>query len=436
MAATSSRAILALSVLLAAARASADDEVPDEDDPRLARESPPVADPAPPPDVLPSASRIVDTTAALVAGTIRTGVYLDSDQTIVFRALAAIAGTVGKWSINASFVADVVSSASVDVRSSPGLSKVDVVTTASGTSTSGGKMFDRRLQGTLGAGWQSGNGHAVNFSASYANERDYNSVSGALNGSVDVYHRMTTLLGGVTFTRNWIGSTLDSTFAKTGYDVGWSVGLAQVLSRRAVLRLRYDGAYGNGYMASPYRNVRFGNWTTSRGQNQQIVFSNTTGATTGLPELVPTTRLRSALALELLHSLSPNLAIASQVRLGTDSWGVRNIAVGIELRGAWRAWRLQLGYRFYAQSSASFFRTKYTLAASNYTYYTSDKELGQELGHVPHLDLAKVVKHSTPAGGGRVVLDVRLTGFFYKYPNFALLSSRSGAFIDVGVTFE
>lgn len=420
------------------ARAAADDEDRDGDDrdaiddPHFARnsESMPQREPSPP------AATIVDTSTAPIVGTVRTGVYLDSDQTIVFRALAAISGTVGKWTINTSAAFDVVSSASVDVRSSPGLSKVDVVTTASGTSTTGGKMFDRRLAGTLGAGWQSGNGHAVAFSASYANEHDYNSVSGGLNGSVDVFHRMTTLLGGVSFTRNWIGSVLDSTFAKTSYEVRWSAGFAQVLSQRDALRLRYDGALGAGYMASPYRNVRFGTWTTTVGENQQLVFHNTTGAAEGLPEREPSRRIRSALTLEYLHSFHTNLALALQVRLGTDTWDVRSASAGVELRGAWRAWRLQVGYRFYAQSSARFFATKYTEAASSYSYYTSDKELAQEIGHTPHIDIARVVKQASRPGSGRVVLDLRLTGFFYRYPNFALLSSRAGGFLDFGVTFE
>jgi hypothetical protein len=368
-------------------------------------------------------------------GALRAGLYADGDQTIVFRALGALSLAFKNWNLNAGLSADVVSSASVDVRSSP-LGKVDVVSTASGTSTRGGKMSDRRLAATLGAGWRDGDGHGVSFSASYANENDYNSVSGNVNSSIDVWHRMTTLLGGFTFTQNWIGSMLDSNFARTMYEIGWSAGIAQVLGFRDAVRLRYDGAYSNGYQASPYRNVRFGDWTITAGPNQQILFANTIGSADGLPEKEPGTRTRHALVLEWLHSLSEKLALHSQARLGIDDWGALSGSAALDLRGAWQWWRLQLGYRFYAQSSADFYQSKYTAAPATYSYYTSDKELGRELGHMAHVDLSRVIKQPRYPGDTRVLFDARLTGLFYSYPGFVLLDSRSSVFLDLGFTWE
>jgi hypothetical protein len=374
--------------------------------------------------------------ASAVTGTVRTGLYVDGDQTLVFRALGSLGGAVGNWTISGTGAVDVVSSASVDVRSSPGLSKVDVITRASGTTTSGGKMFDRRLQATLGAGWRDGGGHGFNLSASYANENDYNSISGNLNGAIDVWHRMTTILGGVTFTHNWIGSVLDSTFARTMYEIGWSAGIAQVLGAKDALRLRYDGAYSNGYQASPYRNVRFGDWTISAGPNQQYIFANTIGSPDGLPEKEPDTRTRHALVLEWLHSLSEKLALHSRAQLGIDDWGVLSGSAALDLRGAWQWWRLQLGYRFYAQSAADFYRSKYTEAPATYSFYTSDKEIGRELGHVAHLDVSRVIKQPHHPGDTRVLFDARLVGLFYSYPGFVLLDSRSSVFVDLGFTWE
>src|SRR5262245_5813746 len=46
----------------------------------------------------------------------RFGMYHDSDQTTVWRALATLAKNWGDWSVNGSVAVDAVSSASIDVR--------------------------------------------------------------------------------------------------------------------------------------------------------------------------------------------------------------------------------------------------------------------------------------------------------------------------------
>jgi len=356
---------------------------------------------------------------------------------VVFRALATVAGAIGRWTLSGSAVVDVVSSASVDVRSSPGLSKVDVVTSASGnTSTTGGKMFDRRLAANLGLGWRDGSGHGVNLSASYANERDYNSVGVGLNGSFDFFERATTLLAGLSFNYDWIGTVLDSKFARHAFGFGWTVGLAQVLGHKDALRLRYDGAIASGYQASPYRNVRFGDWTTTVGIGQRITFANTIGSADGLPELVPDLRIRHAAVLEWVHSLTERLALYGQARLGIDSWGIESASGQLELRVATERWRFRIGYRFHIQSGADFYRSKYVLSPDHYAYYTSDKELSQELGHVVNLGLARVVRPPHYAGDTRVILDGALHVLYYTYPDFVLLKSRAAGFLELGISWE
>ncbi|MDB4966302.1 MAG: hypothetical protein JWN44_1991 [Myxococcales bacterium] len=372
-----------------------------------------------------------------MTGALRTSIYADGDQTIVFRALAAIAGGIGHWILSGTATADVISSASIDVRSSADLSKVDVTTSASGrTSTSGGKMTDRRLSVTGGAGWNDGRGHAFNLSTSFANEQDYNSISGGWNGSIDLFGRVTTLLGGLTFTQNWIGSVLDRTFARQMYAIGWAAGVAQVLTQSDALRLRYDGAVANGYQGSPYRTVRFGDWTTTVGSNQRITFANTIGSTDGLAETVPELRVRHAVGLEWVHSFLEGVALHTEARLGSDSWGVQSVTAGAELRMATGNWRLRVGYRFYAQSGADFYEPKYLLASTSYAYYTSDKELSRELGHVATVGISRVLRQPRRAGAVPMLLDVTGTFLRYDYPDFVLLHSRASGFVELGVTWE
>ncbi len=367
----------------------------------------------------------------------RLGLYTDSDQTNVYRGLAAFNGSFPHWNLGANVAVDVVSSSSIDVRSSPALSKVDVTTSASGrTSRSGGTMSDRRIAGNVSGGWHDADGHALTFSTSYANERDYNSVAGGINGAFDVFHRLTTLMFGANYTYNWIASMLDPTFAKTMYEVGWSGGVAQVLSRNDALRLRYDGAAAFGYQASPYRNVRFGDWTTSVNANQQITFIGTIGSGDGLPETVPDQRIRHAGVLEWVHAFTLGLALYTQARLGLDSWGIESATGAAELRASTTSWRFRVGYRFYAQSGADFYRPKYTMAPDQYAYYTSDKELSRELGHIANLGITRVLKQQHYPGDTRALLDLSVNVLYYQYPDFVLLPSRTSGFVELGLTWE
>jgi len=369
-------------------------------------------------------------------GTIRVGAYHDSDQTTVYRALGTLAHTFGRWSLNSSFGVDAVTSASVDVRSSPALSKVDVVTSASGrSSSSGGQMTDTRYQLTGGAGWNDSKGATASFTGAVAKENDYASVSGGVNGSYDVLDRTLTLLGGFTLTDNWVSSVLDPTLHHKMVAAGWSLGMARVLTPDDALRVRYDGKYGDGYLSSPYRDVRFGDWTAVLGM-QQITFSNTIGSAAGLPEHEPETRLSHAVVFEWVHSLAAGVALHPEVRLSHDSWNLNSLGAGLDLRLARPDWRLQAGYRFYLQGHADFFEDKYTLAPSAYTYYTSDKELGDQVGHIVRFDFAHVVMDADGPNDNRLLFTFQLDLMHYSYPGFLLLSSRDSVFGSIGLSWE
>ena len=376
-----------------------------------------------------------ESTSPPVTGTLRGGVYADSDQTLVLRGLGVLSKSWEHWGVQGSVDVDTVTSASVDVRSSPALSKVDVVTTASKTSTSGGQMTDTRFQATAGTGWKSGAGDAVNLTAAVAKERDYASVSGGLNASADVLDHAVTLLGGLSFTDNWVSSILDTTLHRKLYSPGWSAGAAFVLSADDALRLRYDGKASFGYLASPYRNVRFGDWSAQLG-TQQITFSNTLGSTDGLPEQLPDRRVSHALVLEWLHALALGFGLHPELRVSHDSWNLNSLSAGIDLRLATGAFRLQTGYRFYLQSHADFFQNKYKNAASTYPYYTSDKELGDQVGHALRLDLAFVLSDANGPNESRTLLNLQVEAVRYRYLGFVLLPERDSLFGGLGVTWE
>lgn len=370
-------------------------------------------------------------------GAIQGGVYSDSDNTTVWRSLALISSSWGHWTLDARGGADAVTSASIDVRSSPQLSKVDVITSASGrSSTSGGQMTDTRYELTTGGGWNDTRGHTAHLSASFASERDYTSVSTGLNGSIDVLDRTTTLLAGATVTDNWVSSVLDPMLHEKMFATGWSAGVARVLTPDDAIRLRYDGRRASGYQASPYRYVRFGDWVATPGDHGQLVFTNTTGSADGLAEKLPDARVAHALVLEWVHALADHVALHTSVRGGHDSWGIDSVTAGGELRVAEPSWRLVLGYRYYAQTAADFFRDKYVLAPAMYPHYTSDKELGDQQGHLATFGFSVVLSEPDGPNQTRLLLDTRVDAFRYVYPGFTLLPSRSSVFASIGLTWE
>lgn len=453
--------LIALALALgASARAHADDAPPSQTPPSQTppSQTPPTTPPAPDPDGtsqddldwnavsaglasakdLPRHEEDTDTnTDPPTTGALQGGVYGDSDKTTVFRSLALIASSWGHWTLDARAGADAVTSASIDVRSSPQLSKVDVMTSASGrTSTSGGQMSDTRYEVTTGGGWNDTRGHTAHLGASFASERDYTSASASLNGSIDVLDRTTTLLAGVTATDNRVSSVLDANLHEKMLATGWSAGVARVLTPNDALRLRYDGRNADGFQSSPYRYVRFGDWSVSTGAHEQLVFTNTIGSADGLAEHVPDKRLSHALVFEWVHALADHVALHPTVRAGHDSWGVDSLTAGLELRVAEPSWRLQLGYRYYRQTAADFFQDKYVDAPAMYTYYTSDKELGDQSGHLGTLGLSLVLSEPDGPHQSRLLLDTRVDAFRYDYPGFTLLPSRTSVFASVGLTWE
>jgi len=372
-----------------------------------------------------------------MTGTGRFGVYHDSDATTVMRGLATAAKEWGHWSLTTTAVVDAVTSASIDVRTSPALGKVDVVTGASGQSSmTGGQMSDTRYLGTVGVGWNDTSGHALNLTTSAASERDYASVSAGLNGSIDVADRNVTLLGGFTVTDNWVSSVLDSTLHRKMFALGWSGGVARVLTPTDAVRLRYDGKLSDGYQASPYRSVRFGDWTTTTLSTGQITFDNTIGSADGLPEKLPETRLGTALTGEWVHALALGIGLHSSVRAAHDSWGVDSLTPALDLRIAKPTWRLQLGYRLYLQSRASFFEDKYTMDPSMYVNYSSDKELGRQIGNLASFDVATAISEPDSPNDARMMLFFHTDAFQYTYPGFDLLPSRTSVFIEAGLSWE
>ena len=119
------------------------------------------------------------------------------------------------------------------------------------------------------------------------------------------------------------------------------------------------------------------------------------------------------------------------MRLSDDSWNVRGLTAGADLRFSPGSWLLRGGYRYYLQGAADFFEDKYVMAPSSYDHYTSDKELGDERGHIGSADLSYGIR-DFPSTGQRTWLDLQVDVLYYQYPGFSLLPSRTSFFGAIG----
>ena len=359
-----------------------------------------------------------------VTGSLRSGVYTDDDSTTVWRSLLNADVAWSEWHLFLKESVDVISSASIDVRMSP---KLDAMSSASRV-----EMSDSRFETTIGTSHDDGRGHVVTLSGIFALESDYQSYGAAVSGSYDLEGRLTTLLGSISFNHNIVGSHFEKGLAATLESVSYTVGIARVLTQSDALRLRYDGQIFSGYQESPYRSVRFGDWSVSDGSRGELVFANTIGSRLGLDENVPDLRVRHAAVLEWIHAFSGTLGLLTMARGSDDSWDVRALSLGADLRWGPGDWLLHGGYRFYVQGAADFFQDKYVMAPENYKNWTSDKELGDERGHIVTAD-ASYGFHDFPSVGVKTWLDLQVNVLHYSYPGFTLLPSRTSLFAQLGL---
>ena len=140
--------------------------------------------------------------------------------------------------------------------------------------------------------------------------------------------------------------------------------------------------------------------------------------------------------LEWVHSLAPGVGLHPALRVAHDSWGIDSLTAALDVRIARPLWRLRAGYRYYVQSRADFFEDKYVMAPAMYTYYTSDKELGRQHGHLLSLDVSWVVSDADGPNDRRVRMELQVDAVRYTYPGYVFLPTRDGVFGSLGFTWE
>lgn len=328
----------------------------------------------------------------------KTQIYTDSDHTTVVSPLAALSRDAWKGgTLSASYVADVVSSASIDV-----------------VSNATARMNDFRSEITAGLVQKLRN-TTLSGSYVYSVENDYQSHNADLGFSQDFFEKNSTLTLGLTYSGNDVYRTGDQLFHRKLSVVGFGASWTQVLNRATIAQLSYTFSYGNGYWASPYRFVR-----VETPDLAAIEFK--------VPETEPNERTRHAAVIGLNRHLFQDTSLQGDYRFYTDSWGVISHTVQLRYFVTFKDVTLRLRERFYYQTGASFFRPHYT-AQTLQPFVTADRELSTFWSNVAGFKIS----WRLPWVHRALELEAKVDYFHFGYVNFALLASRDGADIEAGL---
>jgi hypothetical protein len=330
----------------------------------------------------------------------KTQVYTDSDHTVVVSPLVRIAKEAWRGgTLGAGFVADIISSASVDV-----------VTNATK------HMSDFRKEATLSLGQKLGE-TTLSGAYIYSTENDYTSHNGSVGVSRDLLQRNTTLALGYAFSMNAVGrsgtpSALWKSLQVHGVDASWT----QVLSPRMLLQAAYSFQYDGGYQASPYRFVHL-----ESGDLTTVLMS--------VPEADPETRYRNAFVVALKRHLFQDSALEVDYRFYFDNWGVMSHTAQAQYLVDFGVLTLRFRERFYYQNAASFFQSHYV---TQQPFMTADRELSTFFSNLA--GVKAVVKLDRVVAG--LSLEAKADFFYFYYIDFAYLASRIGANLGLGLSLR
>jgi len=345
----------------------------------------------------------------------RVETYADSDRTRVIRPRASIdAAASDRTRLAATYTADVVSSASIDV-----------VTRATQ------RISDDRHEIT-GTVTERFGDDRVSVGYAFGTEADFRSHSGTIAFSRPTDSRELGLLviraglGHAT-----IGTVADPDFERVLWTANASASFTRVVNAELLIRAALELANLNGFQSSAYRTVRLGDWTAVRSDGSdpaagEWVFS---GVTATARERTPDERFRARMSFDLVQSIGAGFAVALSFASYADTYRILAAEVSPEIRyEPRRALLFRLGGRAYAQSGAWFWRRRYENTTDTDGFVTDDKELGPMRSYEIHLAAQIPVRTFR--------LEARIEGDFFRYTEFTLLPEKRALVASIGVAYQ
>jgi Protein of unknown function (DUF3570) len=259
-------------------------------------------------------------------------------------------------SLTAGYYEDMISSASIDVK------------------LSASPYHEIRKQENVGADYQHGK---TTYSVGYIRSRepDYSADTTFYSVSQDMFGDLTTLTMG--YRRAWDRIYKDGKDVATGQIVhvpldnglsygiadhrGYSLSLSQILTRNTILGVNYELLTDQGYLANPYREIRF----LSPGAGEGFTLAS---------QVYPNTRTSNAASVQLKYYLPYRAAITAQYRFYSDTWGVKAHTAELDYTHPWKRLVFEGSLRFYKQGHADFYSDLFPRADFQ-NFMARDREL-------------------------------------------------------------
>jgi hypothetical protein len=338
----------------------------------------------------------------------RTSLYQDSDRTTISTTTAAVKiSPIEQISVKGRYLADIITSASIDVVSS----------------ATKKPFHETRHEGMGSVSYQDGT-RTAKLGYIYSVENDFRSHTVTASYANDfLSHRLTVGLGGG-FTTSDVGRAKDLSFHRDLKQGDASIDVGIVASKNDLVTFDYTLIYLTGYQASPYR---FAYWKSPA----------FTALPSSAPETDPERRVRSAFAVRWNHHAFKDTAIKSHLRGYADDWGVLSITGGAEYvvgfnlgqgsSGSPGDFEFAVFVRGYAQRNATFYESVYDKLK---VYMTADRELSSFLDAFGGLRLGWARRVSV---FDELRAELKGTGFAFHFFDFPRLTSRTGFIAELAL---
>ncbi len=309
------------------------------------------------------------------------------------------------FSFSAGYYEDMISSASIDVK------------------LSASPYHETRKQENVGVEYLHGK---TTYAMGYihSKEPDYLANTTFYSISQDMFGDLTTVTLG--YRRAWDqiyrdikqpdGTIVnDPTFHQRADHRGYTLSISQILTRNLIADFNYELLTDQGYLANPYRKIRY----LSPGQGEGFTLAD---------QVYPNTRTSNAASIELKRYLSWRASVSGQYRFFRDTWGIVAHTIEADYTQAWRHWVFDGMVRWYTQTNADFYSDLFPYA--NYqNFMARDRELasftdwtvGAGASYQFNVPGAPWISKSTA--------NVRFDHLFVDYKDFrnALLAGEYGA---------
>jgi hypothetical protein len=246
-------------------------------------------------------------------------------------------------SISANYYVDMVTSASIDV-----------VTTASA-------YTEERTQTSLGMSYLVDK-TTLNLYLGNSSESDYEADTYNFSISQDFFSNLTTVAISYGVGDDIVMRNGSEDFAEALDRQSYRLDITQILTKHFLMTFAAEGITDEGYLNNPYRQVRYLDPAAAAGYSYQ-------------PEVYPSTRTSTALALTGRYFLPYRAVVFGEYRDYTDSWGIEafNVELGY-IHPFENSWTVEVSYRLYDQTQADFYADLFPFQNAQ-NFLARDKEL-------------------------------------------------------------